>query len=77
MVAYINYYLAKLSKAETDEERVEISKKLDVFCTHRFTKRMIEDFIVPNSEDFTPEWEGCGTGFSLRYFNFFAKEWLK
>ena len=74
MTSYLDFYLKKLEKAETPEEKKRIGNILDVFATHRFNKTQIQDHIPCNRKHYSNS-EGCGNG--QRYFNYFAKKWIK
>lgn len=71
--AYLNYYMSKDPKDAEDE--TQIDKCVEVFSTHRFNKKMIEDYIIPNRKGFSENGGSCGSG--IRYFNYFSKSWLK
>lgn len=71
--AYLNYYMSKDPKDAEDEARID--KCVEVFSTHRFNKKMIEDYIIPNRKGFSKNGGSCGSG--IRYFNYFSKSWLK
>jgi len=71
--AYLNYYMSKDPKDAEDEARID--RCVEVFSTHRFNKKMIEDYIIPNRKGFSENGGSCGSG--IRYFNYFSKSWLK
>lgn len=71
--AYLNYYMSKDPKDAEDETRID--KCVEVFSTHRFNKKMIENYIIPNRKGFSENGGSCGSG--IRYFNYFSKSWLK
>ncbi len=71
LLAYMNYYEAKLWKPMDDKEKKYAEKAYEVFATHKFGKTKIEDYILPN----LPDCQGYKK--PLRYFNFFSKDWLK
>ena len=73
MTSYLDFYVKKLEKAETPEEKKRIGNILDVFATHRFNKKQIQDHIPCNRKHYSGS-EGCGNG--QRYFNYFSKEWI-
>lgn len=71
--AYLNYYMSKDPKDAEEEARIDMC--VNVFSTHRFNKKMIEDYITPNQKNFDKNGGSCGSG--IRYFNYFSKSWLK
>lgn len=70
MCAFSNYYQAKLKKEFLDSvEKTKIEQCIDVFTTHRFNKKMIQEFIVPNEKHFSEFNPGCGSG--IAYYCYF------